>query len=213
MLYLCLALTAALCALSGCFKSVNYLNYISEKRSDIFLYEDDGTSVKIVCSQKEQPYCADGIKGDMCDIVEIYVTLPKTYEEVEVSVENIDGEMNWQAVEKRYYLSFSAKAFEKESLDVTLTYGGESKTYHALSVKYDGVMSCDEAVKCVIEHDRQLFESLTENRLFKGEIYVRLLYDEGCYYYVGVCDKSKHVTAYLIDGERGKVIATKELQG
>ena len=68
-------------------------------------------------------------------------------------------------------------------------------------------------VKCVIEHDRKLFEGLTENRLFLGEIYVRLLYDEGCYYYVGVCDKSKHVTAYLIDGEHGKVIATKDIQG
>lgn len=212
----CIAVCAAVCsaagALSGCFKKVNYLDYISEKRSNIFLYEDDGVSVKVVCSQKEQPYAADGIKGDMCDIAEIFVTLPKTYEEVEASVESYGGEMNWQAVERQYYLSFSAKEFKTDSLAVTLTYGNESKTYSALSVKYDGVMSCDEAVKCVIEHDKARFESLTENRLFQGEISVRLLYDEGCYYYIGVCDKSKHTTAYLIDGERGKVIATKELQ-
>ena len=209
----CICIVTAVCALSGCFKRVNYLDYISERRSDIFLYEDDGVSVKIVCSQKEQPYAADGIKGELCDITEIFVTLPKSYDGVEVSIEGFNGEMNWQAVERRYYLSFSAKPFKSDSADVTLTYGGESTTFAALSVKYDGVISCDEAVKYVIEHDRKLFEGLTENRLFLGEIYVRLLYDEGCYYYVGVCDKSKHVTAYLIDGEHGKVIATKDIQG
>ncbi len=202
-----------MCALSGCFKKLNYLDYISEKRSNIFLYEDDSVSVKVVCSQKEQPYCADGIKGEMCDVAEVYVTLPKTYDDVEVSVENFNGEMNWQAVDKQYYLSFSAKEFTVDSLDVTLTFGGESKTYSALSVKQEGVMDCEQAVKCVIEHDKQLFDSLTQNRLFNGEIYVRLLYDEGCYYYVGVCDKNKHITAYLTDGEHGKVIVTKELQG
>ncbi len=213
MLVFCMCICTAMCALSGCFKKLNYLDYISEKRSNIFLYEDDSVSVKVVCSQKEQPYCADGIKGEMCDVAEVYVTLPKTYDDVEVSVENFNGEMNWQAVDKQYYLSFSAKEFTVDSLDVTLTFGGESKTYSALSVKQEGVMDCEQAVKCVIEHDKQLFDSLTQNRLFNGEIYVRLLYDEGCYYYVGVCDKNKHITAYLTDGEHGKVIATKELQG
>ncbi len=208
-----MCICTAMCALSGCFKKLNYLDYISEKRSNIFLYEDDSVSVKVVCSQKEQPYCADGIKGEMCDVAEVYVTLPKTYDDVEVSVENFNGEMNWQAVDKQYYLSFSAKEFTVDSLDVTLTFGGESKTYSALSVKQEGVMDCEQAVKCVIEHDKQLFDSLTQNRLFNGEIYVRLLYDEGCYYYVGVCDKNKHITAYLTDGEHGKVIVTKELQG
>ena len=194
-----MCICTAMCALSGCFKKLNYLDYISEKRSNIFLYEDDSVSVKVVCSQKEQPYCADGIKGEMCDVAEVYVTLPKTYDDVEVSVENFNGEMNWQAVDKQYYLSFSAKEFTVDSLDVTLTFGGESKTYSALSVKQEGVMDCEQAVKCVIEHDKQLFDSLTQNRLFNGEIYVRLLYDEGCYYYVGLCDKNKHITAYLTD--------------
>ena len=104
MLVFCMCICTAICALSGCFKKLNYLDYISEKRSNIFLYEDDSVSVKVVCSQKEQPYCADGIKGEMCDVAEVYVTLPKTYDDVEVSVENFNGEMNWQAVDKQYYL-------------------------------------------------------------------------------------------------------------
>lgn len=208
-----LSTTAALTALSGCMKKVDYTKYVSEKRSNIFMYEDDSAAVKIHCSKKEQPYAADGYKGEMSDLVEIYVTLPKVYDTVEVSVETFQGEMSYQAVEKRFYLSLSAPEFTTQSVDVTLNYDGESKTVSALSVKDGGVMSCDDAVKCVAEHAKELFDSLTSNGLFDGEIFVRLLYDEGCYYYVGVCDKSKHVTAYLIDGEKGKVISTKELQG
>lgn len=208
---------AILCAFllffAGCQRKVNYLKYVSEKRTNIYLYEDDGISVKIYCVSREYPYSTDGVCGQMNDLIEVFVTLPKTYNEVEISLAGNEGEMNYQAVESRYYLSFSAKEFTGDSVDVTLTYGGESKTYPALSVLYAGVMSCDEAVKCVAEHDKKLFDSLTQNGLFDGEISVRLLYDEGCYYYVGICDKSKHIAAYLIDGERGIVIATKEIQG
>ena len=80
-------------------------------------------------------------------------------------------------------------------------------------MKYAGVMNCEQAVNCVVEHDRALFDGLTKNNLFDGEIFVRLLFDEGCYYYVGVCDKSCHITAFLIDGESGKILATKSMQG
>lgn len=209
----CATVCAASFAFSGCMKQVDYSAYVSERRTNIFLYEDDTTAVKIHCSQKEQPYAADGFKGEMSDLIEIFVTLPKVYDTVEVSVANLSGEMTYQAVEKRFYLSLSAPEFTANSVDVTLNFDGESKTFSALSVKDGGVMSCDEAVKCVAEHARELFDGLTANGLFDGEIFVRLLYDEGCYYYVGVCDKTKHVSAYLIDGEKGKVISTKELQG
>lgn len=209
----CALAVALLLPLYGCGKTIDYLNYVSEKRTDIFLYADDDLAIKIQCSQKEQPFSADGYRGDVSPLVEIFVSLPKNPETLEVSVEGHEGEMNYHAVENRFELSFSAKAFTADHVDVTLTYGGESKTYSALNVRHAGIMSCDEALKCVVEHDSGLFESLTTNRLFDGEIFVRLLYDEDCYYYVGICDKTKHITAYLIDGEHGKIIAKKELQG
>ncbi len=209
----CAAVSAAAFVFSGCTKTVDYTAYVSERRTNIFLYQDDAVAVKIHCSQKEQPYAADGFKGEMSDLVEIFVTLPKVYEVVNVSVGTLNGEMSYQAVDKRFYLSLSAPEFTTDKVDVTLSMDGESKTVSALSVKDSGVMSCDDAVRCVAEHAKELFEGLTANGLFDGEIFVRLLYDEGCYYYVGVCDKTKHISAYLIDGEKGKVISSKELQG
>ena len=208
-----LSALCALCALPACAKQVNYCDYISESRTDIFLYKDDATEIKIQCSKKEQPFSADGYKGELSDLVEIYVALAKNPQELEVSVEGLSGEMNYQAVTRQYYLSLSAAAFDKSGVEVTLTADGNKETYTALSVKDGNVMSCEKAVECVVEYAGELFEGLTSNGLFDGEIFVRLLYDEGCYYYVGVCNKEKKITAFLIDGERGKVIARKEIQG
>lgn len=196
---------------AGCKKQVNYLDFVSEKRSNIYLYSNDGFEIKIHISEREAPYSADGIKGDVSAFCEIFVTLPENYEEVNISVADIEGQMNYRAVENCYYLSFSEGNISGETVSVTLEYNGKSESYSAVSVLYDGVISCDEAVKCVIEKDTALFDSLTERGIFLGEIFVRLLYDEGCYYYVGVCNRDKKITAYLVDGERGTIIATKEL--
>lgn len=210
-LFACLSVCIIACFLSGCKKEVNYLDYVSEKRNNIYLYSDDSLEIKIYTLERENPYSADGIKGDMTSLCEVYVRLPKNYDEVEIKVGNVEGEMNYRAVENCYFLSFSDEKFDGETVSVTLTYDGKSTDYNAASVLYSGVISCEEAVKCAAEHGKELFKSLTDGKIFSGEIYVRLLFDEGCYYYVGVCDRDKKITAYLVDGERGKVIATKEI--
>lgn len=171
--------------LSGCFvsceKQINYLDYVTEKRQNIYLYEDDEVSVKIYCSVKESPFSADGYVGDMCPLTEIFVTLPKNYDEVAVTLGEYSGEMNYQSVENDYYLSFSAEDFGADSVDVTLSYGEYSNTYPVQSVKYAGILSCEEALQCVIDYAGDVFNEKTENGLFDGEIFIRLLYDDGCY--------------------------------
>ena len=201
---------AAACS-AGCSRQVNYGGYVSEKRSDTFVYQDDDVTIKLHCTAKEQPYNTDGICGDVTDLIEIFVTLPKNPQELTVNCGGLGGEMNYQATQNGYSLWFTAPPFDKKSVEVTLIADGESKSYTALTVRYDGVMSCEQALSCVIEHDKTYFDALTSNGLFDGEIFIRLLYDDGCYYYVGVCDKQKKIKAYLVDGERGKIIATKEL--
>lgn len=205
------AFFAAICALTGCSKSVNYADYISEKRADIYLYAGDDTQIKIYCSQREQPYAADGIKGSVSDFIEIFVTLPENPETVEIDAGGYGGEMNFRAVENDFYLSFSAQAFDSDSIVVTLDCDGKISEYTAQSVKSGALLTCEQALNCVVDYDRDLFTSLTDGTLFEGEIYIRLLYDKGCYYYVGVCDRERNMNAYLVDGERGKIITSKKL--
>lgn len=212
-----LAIAAAavltVCALSACSPQTDYTGYISEMRSEIYLYKDDETDLKIYCVRREQPYNADGICGDMCDLIEIYAQFANSCESVEISLFDYFGEMSYQAVDRQFFSSYSAPAFLSDGVDVTLNIDGNTKSVRALNVLDSGVISCERALDCVMEHDRELFEALTSNGSFAGEIYIRLLYDEGCYYYVGVCDREKNITAYLLDGGIGKVIATKKLKG
>ena len=206
-------LLPALIIISGCSTKLNYADYISENRSAIYLYKDDVADITLNCVSREQPYNADGICGDKCDLIEIFVKLTPNPEAVEISLEGYSGEMNYEAVESRFTASFSAPAFRDEGVEVTLTVNGDKKTYRLLSVLDGGVLTCEQILKCAIEHDRALFEGLTAGKEFRGEIYIRLLYDDGCYYYLGVCDRDKNITAYLLDGGIGKVIATKRISG
>lgn len=201
------------CTLSACSQKKDYTQYISEIRSEIYLYKDDETDLKIYCVRREQPYNADGICGDMCDLIEIYAQFATTPESVEISLADYFGEMSYQAVDRQFFTSYSAPALSCEGVDVTLNIDGNAKSVRALSVLDSGVISYKKALDCVIEHDSELFEGLALNGGFAGEIYIRLLYDEGCYYYVGICDREKNITAYLLDGGIGKVIATKQIRG
>lgn len=207
------AISAAviLCALPACSKDTDYTLYISEKRSEIYLYSDDEVDFKIYCVEREQPYLSDGICGEMCKLVEVYAAFPAPPESAEVQIGGFSGEMNYEAVEMRFALTYSAEPFSADGVDVKLAYGGTEKSFRALNVADGGVLSCEQAVRYAAEYDRELFQSLTKKKGFDGEIYVRLLYDEGCYYYVGVCDRDKNVSAYLLDGVKGKVISRKKL--
>ena len=200
-----------ICQLTGCSAQVDLSEYISEKRSEIYLYSDDDAEIKLYCVSREQPYAADGICGDVCDIIEIYVTFAKTPAAVEISFDGLHADMNYEAVDKRFTLYYSAPPLQRDGVDITLNCDGEQKIYRTLNVKDKGVLSCEQAVKCAYAYDKELFDSLKTRRDFAGEIYVRLLYDDGCYYYVGLCDRNKNITAYLLDGGIGKVISTKKL--
>ena len=214
--FFCAAIAAVcmtLCLATGCNGSVDYTDYISEKRSEIYLYKDDEIDFKIHCVSREQPYNSDGICGNMCEITEIFLICTPTPESVEIRLDGYSGEMNYGAVDRQFTASYSAPAFNSEGVDVTLTMDGKERSFRALSVLDKGVISCEQALKCAAEYDKELFSGLTSHKDFAGEIYVRLLYDEGCYYYVGVCDRQKNITAYLLDGGTGKVITSKKLSG
>lgn len=202
------ALTAASSA--ACAKNVNYSDYISEMRTAIYLYEDDSESIKIYCSEKESPFVADGIKGQTGGLVEIYATLDGSFDEVNVSGGNISGgDMSYLTVKDCWYLSYSGIA-EGDEIALTLNRDGQTKDYTLIKVAGENVISCEQALQCVIEHDETLFERMTVNGIFEGEIFVRLLYDENCYYYVGVCGRDGNIHAFLVDGNSGRIIAERE---
>jgi hypothetical protein len=210
ILFLCLGFCVVF---SSCTKKVDYYSYISELRKEIYLYEEDDFTCKIYVSDRETPYLSDGIKGQINSIVEVFVYMNDTPKEVEIAFGNLQGEMNYLSVSKSFYLSFTSDEINADKVQINLNIDGKQKQIEALNVMYDGVIDAESALKCVCEYDAGLFEKLTVNNVFNGEIYLRLLYDDGCFYYVGVIDKSGTTNAYLVDGETGRILAQRSSNG
>ncbi len=195
--------------LSACAKQVDYSRYVSERRSEIYLYRDDSLSLTINCVCREQPYNADGICGEGCDLVEVFVKFKKNPQTAQISISSFSGEMNYEAVKDGFSIVFSSAPFSSDGVDCTLTFDDTTSSFCALPVKDKGVISSDEALSIAVENSPQTFQNLQSNGNFLGEISIRLIYDDACYYYVGVCDRQSKVTAFLIDGSSGRVISTK----
>ena len=207
----CLALAAScLTILPSCNKGVDYLNYVSENRRQVYLCKEDDIELKIFLSDRETPYCADGVKGNMTTVCEVYYKCNSSPSSVTAEVESFNGEMNYMSVTNSFYLSFSADIQEKESLRVKLTIDGKEREIDAKNVFESGTIDYKSALNCVVEYDKDRFINLTQRNFFLGEIGIRLIYDDGCYYYVSVCDRDNQVKAYLVDGKSGRIITERE---
>lgn len=206
LLSLIIGLPALLC-LSGCKKNVDYFTFVSEYRKSVYLYKDDVVSVRIYSVDKETPYSLDGVKGAVTEVTEVFVEYAKSADEVEIELLGHGGEMSWMAVTRNYYLSFSGGDLSGASIPVVLNIDGTEKKIDVFNVAEEGTIDGKTALKCVREYDGDAFSSLTEGSAFAGEIIIRLLYDDGCYYYVGICNREANVHAYLVNGSDGRIIA------
>lgn len=198
-------LTALLLPLVGCNTSPNFSNYVSDERYDWLQYADDKTQVDVQLSHREVPFEHDGIVGKREDLIEVYVSLMPMPTECTIHIGDEGGEMSFLTVKNCFY--WSQGKLPSDMTSIAITVDGDTAEFPLSSIKYEGVISTRQALDCVVEHATTLFEGLSQGKLFAGEITVRLLYDEGCFYYVGITDEKGHTIAYLVDGERGKVLA------
>ena len=207
-----LAAAAAVVPLSSCgAKGPDYASFISEKRTDVYLYEDDDVSLKVYVTERETPYLSDGYKGSTGEVCEIFAKFTSPPQTVTATMGDSGGEMSYMAVTDSYYLSFTGGAPEGGAT-IELTRDGESADYTAESVLYDGVISCERAPECARQYAGDTFSAPTDGNNFRGDTYVRPLADDGkCYYYVGVIDREGNTKAYLVDGEKGSVIAERDM--
>lgn len=194
---------------SACKKQVDYFSYVSEYRKSVYLLKEDNYELKIYCTERETPYLLNGVKGDTTTVTEVYYFCEKTPQSVEIEISGQGGEMSYIATTRNFYLSFTGE-FEGSEINVNLNVDGKEVSLCAHSVAEEGVIGGKSALKCVREYDKNTFDELSEGGNFNGEIQIRLLYDDGCFYYVGVCDRSGNVHAYLVDGTSGRILAEKQ---
>lgn len=200
----------ALSTFAACSKKIDYFSFVSEYRHDVYIYEDDKVSLKIFLSDKETPYVCDGVKGETSPVCEIYYKPAKTPQSAEIDIGGLGGEMNYMSVTRTFYLSFAYDKTFGTEVEAKITADGESFDYTAGNVREEGTIDGVSALKCVTDYDGEQFSSLTEGKNFRGEIGIRLLYDGGCYYYVGVSDREGNTHAYLLDASDGRIISERK---
>ncbi len=198
----------------GCGSEFSLLDYVSENRLDILTGSKDGYLLTVYFTEKESPYLADGIKAEINRLAEFTLTAPDntaTYTlSATVNGTLYEGEFSYSAQKNNFNLTLPMDFTDVRSLTCTVL---EGKTAHEIvceSVKEESVLSYREILGFLERAEAERIDSLKEKNVFRGEIYVRLLYDDGCYYYVGIIDRNGGVYALLFDAADGKILATRE---
>ena len=199
---------------SACSEKVDYFSYVSELRDNIFLANTQELSLRAYSLSKESPYVADGIVREVSKRTEIYLTAPSGDKEYElfftVNGKRHGGDMSFDNVKGEYYYFCTLDVSALTQIEFELVCGEETTLLCANSIVGERTISPKQALQTVVEHEGELFQSLTDKYGFAGEIYMRLLYEDAPYYYVGIVDRNGNTTALLLNGETGKILAKRQ---
>lgn len=198
----------------SCKKEVRYFDYVSELRNNIFLAEADGFSLRAYSVTKESPYLADGVPRETNARTELWLVAPSGDKECNVafSVDNqsYGGEMSFDNVKAEYYYACPLDVSTLKELVCRIEYGETVVELTAKSVVDESTLAPQTVLQNLVTAESDLFQGLTDKYGFAGEIYLRLLYEDSPYYYVGVIDRNGQTNAFLINAKSGKILAKRQ---
>ncbi len=201
-------------ALGGCKETIDYADYVSELRSNVFLAEADGFSLRVYAVERETPYLADGSPRETTSRFEAHLIAPSYEKTCTLSFiadgNAYEGEMSYDTVKGEYYFSRTLDVSALQTIACEIRHGERTVSLSAHSVVTDDTLSPKEALYRLCEKEKEFFTAMTDEYGFAGEIYLRLLYEDAPYYYVGVVSKGGKTTAFLLNGKTGKLLAKRE---
>ena len=204
-----------LCLISGCKSAMDYTPYISELRSNIFLAEAEELSLRIYAVDKEIPYKADGIAREKTTRLEAYLHAPDGSKPCQLTVSFDDkdfcGEMSFDNVKAEYFFSCTLDVSKATELPCRIEYGDKTVEMSARSVCNESTLTASNILSILQEEEQELFSSMTDKYGFAGEIYIRLIYENSSYYYVGIVERSGTIHAFLLNAQSGKVLAKRTM--
>ena len=198
----------------ACKDSVDYFDYVSELRNNLFIGNLDGFSIRVYSVTKETPYLSDGIPQETSTRTEIYLSAPEGNEECTITFpfqgETYGGDMSYDNVRGEYYYSCTLDVASASELNCTITYGKSEIDIPVKSVLTADTLPPKNVLKIIETENAELFQNLTDKYGFSGEIYIRLIYEDAPYYYVGVIERTNTTHAFLINAKTGKILARRD---
>ncbi len=213
--YLFLPLLLFICLFSSaCKENLEYFDYVSELRNNLFLAKEEHFSLKIYSVCKESPYAADGVAQPAAPRFECFLVAPSGEQEVHlrfsVNGQEYGGEMSYDNVKGEYFYACALDVSALSAIECKIDYGGEEVPLTALSVLTENCLQPKVALQKLYQACPAPFDALTDEYGFAGEIYLRLLYEDSPYYYVGIIDREGNIQAFLLNAETGKILARRE---
>ncbi len=170
--------------------------------------------MRIYAVKKEVPYVADGIPRESDWRFEAYLVAPEgnqtTNLTFQMDARSFGGEMSYDNVRCEYYYTCSLDVSTLSVIDCKVMYGEKEVTLSAKSVKTEKTLSPKAALSALIAENSEQFTAMTDEYGFSGEIYLRLIYEDSPYYYVGIIDRNGKISAFLMNAETGKILARRE---
>lgn len=199
----------------GCKKTFDYFPYVSELRNNVLLAETDGFSLRMYAVYRENPYLPDGIPRECNTRTEIHLTAPTGNEACRIYFtydgREFGGDMSFDNVKTEYYFSCTLDIEQASEIPCRIEYGERTLETTANSIRKGKTLSAQTILASLYEQETELFSSLTDKYGFAGEIYIRLIYEDSPYYYVGIIDRKGAVNAFLINAQTGKVLAKRTM--
>jgi hypothetical protein len=210
---LCLLSWVFSVSLFACNPKNDLSDLVSEYRNNLFLYEDETLSVKAHNLQREYPYVADGYIGEMNCRVELFVCTASEVEHCEIYffVDGVQhgGEASYDGVKRQFYFSCAADVADAPALQVRIRLDEREKDLTLRSVRTPDLLPLPELLNALFSQEKELRKKLTENGEFACELYVRILYEDAPYFYVGVVDRKGTIHAFLLNGTTGEILAKR----
>ena len=118
--------------------------------------------------------------------------------------------MSFDNVKTEYYFSCTLDTSNISELHFLIRFGESEKSLTAKTVKTQATLPPEKILLSLSQTETELFSALTDEYGFAGEIYLRLIFEESPYYYIGVIDKNGNITAFLLHAESGKILAKRQ---
>ena len=213
LVILCLLSWVFSLSVTACNRPQDLTDLVSEYRNNLFLYEDEALSVKAHNLEREYPYVADGYKGEMNCRVELFVCATAEVKRCEiyffVGGTLHGGEASYDGVKRQFYFSCAADVADAPSLQVRVLLDETEKELTLRSVKTPDLLPLPELLNTLFSEEEELKKRLTENGELACELYVRILYEDAPYFYVGVVDRKGTIHAFLLHGKTGEILAKR----
>ena len=210
-----LLLVSALFINASCKKSLDLTVYVSQLRLGVYQGVSENFDLTLYSESKEKPFAIDGFVGEMGNVLIVKLNGTKTLSDgVKITVKYDDyecsGEFKLNPVNSTYTAEIEVENLPNTPNVLAFIETEEVKEQVSLVSKVSASkLDYKSVLKFVQDSDSETVKKLFTSNV-STEIHIRIIPEKGKnYYYVGFNNKDGSISAYLVDGETGEVLARR----